>query len=297
MNSKCVASLGLAACASTAAAQNFRLDLFLVGRERTGVEGSYVLSDIGGSQNTRETARPQTLAGNVVNAVPGQLCFVELRYRIADLNADTIGSRGLNTALIDFQTQHSAAAPSNMRLADLTDSQAAGGIDRARDPDAFGSYQGDQTSGLIGNFRFGLISDQSPANGNPSVGSWSIQPLSLAAPGHRSFASGSAIVNASDVNTDVNGDLWGVHIFSFIYNGGQVSFTASALADRQTGSRFSYFMRNGANNFPVPQSSDLANDAAITFIPTPGCAAGLLCLAAFGGRSRRQRTRCPVDPK
>lgn len=116
---------------------------------------------------------------------------------------------------------------------------------------------------------------------------WSILPLSLSPPNQRSYAGPGVIANPSPANTDSNDDLWGVWAFEFVYNGGQVTFSASAATDLQTGNRFGHFIRSGTTNNPIPQTSSLATDGVITFIPTPSACVFALVGIAWTIRRRR----------
>lgn len=288
MLSRCVCISAVAAICASAQAQNFRLDLFLVAREVTGTSGNFTLADVGGPQNTRDTARPQTINGNLVNAVVGREYRVELRYRIADLTADTVGSRGLTSAQINFSVNPGVIAPTNLHRADLTPDQANGSVSRAADPEAFAGFLPDPTTGLIGLFRGGLTSDAAASNGAPSLSGWTVLPVSLAAPGQRSYAQDTVTANPTAANTDANGDLWGLYTFAFTYNGGRVTFNATTEIDPVTGNRFGLFTRSGTTNNPAPITSTLANDGVITFVPAPGAATLMAIAGVLNLRRRRQ---------
>jgi hypothetical protein len=259
----------VAASAGSALAQNFRLDLFLTYRSVSGAAGAETLTDV------------QT--GGSVNAVAGQTYRVELRYRIADLTADTTGSRGLSAASIGF-TQTGGGTASGHRRSNLSNDQASASSPAAS-PDASGLLpDGDMTTGLIGEFRGGLTGDTAPANGTPAASGWSILPLALSAPAaSTSWGSG----NPTAANTDANQARFGVYAFEFVYGGGNVTFTASAIADPQTGNRFGGFRRTGSTNDPVPQTSTLATDGTISFVPAPASAA----LLGLGGLVAARRRR------
>jgi hypothetical protein len=271
-------------------AQDFRLDLFLVAREVSGPQNAPTIQDIGGTQDSRETVRPQTLTGNVVNAAVGSTYRVELRYRIKDLVADDFGSRGLSIANISFNTTFDGPAPTAMRRSDLSAHQFDGST--ILDPDATGLaqivYPGTgPATGLIGEFRGWLAADSDPLNGVPTPSSnWLIQPFAVTAPNHNSWrASGTQLPNPG--NTDANGQLWGIYAFDFVYNGGQVSFSASALVEPLSGNRFGFFRRRLPSDDPFPQSSNLATDGMITFVPAPGSIVGLALTALYTIRRRR----------
>lgn len=294
MIARTIALAAVFAVGSSSSAQNFRLDLFLVARENTGTADAPILSDIGGTQASREAVRPQTPTGNVVNAVVGQSYRVELRYRIADLIRDTTGSRGLSSANIAFATSFSGPAPTAMQRAALTEHQA--GATTILDPDTSGYIidPAGPLTGLIGEFRGGLVTDADSWNGMPNAAQpWTITPLALSSPGHNSWRTSQNPTEAPSANnTDINGQLWSIYAFDFVYNGGQVQFVASALANPQTTNRFGYFAR-AFHNAGIPQTSNLAHDGLITFIPAPA-AAPLLAVAALGMRRRRSLNVAPL---
>lgn len=268
---KVVGLLALAAIASPAVAQNFRLDLTLTARAVSGPVGAEVINDI------------QT--GGSVNAVAGTTYRVELRYRIADLTADTTGSRGLSSANIIFSRTGTGTGSQGASI--LSNDQA--GTATISNPDISGLLTPlDDTTGLIGQFRGGVTANSDPANaGGGALGnSWGIVPLALSAPDHRSWTNGTT-GNPSAANTNAGTAVWAIFSFDFVYQGGQVDFRASALADAGTGNRFGYFARTGATNNPIPQTSNLANDGTISFVPAPGAAA----LLGLGGLIAARRRR------
>lgn len=264
---KVVGLLALAAIASPAVAQSFRLDLSLTARAVSGPSGSETISDI------------QT--GGSINAVAGTTYRVELRYRIADLTADTTGSRGLSSANIGFSRTGGGSNFASI----LSNQQASSAT--WQNPDTSGLLTPvDDTTGLIGEFRGGLVANSDPANaGGGALGnSWSIVPLALSAvPGNQSWTSG----NPSAANTNSNTNTWAIFSFDFVYQGGTVNFVASALADAGTGNRFGYFARTGSSNNPIPQTSSAATDGSISFVPAPGAAA----LLGLGGLVAARRRR------
>ena len=179
------------AICSTSVAQNFRLDLYLVARELSGL----TLSDIGGSQNTRQTAKPQTADGNVVNAVAGHTYFVELRYRISDLVPDTTGSRGLYDSSIRFDVLAGQNPPSELHRANLTETQFDGGEVRAADerrlPVRRGGGRvprshGRRDSKRSGRFRTFSGRRTRPSGTNPGIGTASPERVSASIPNTQS---------------------------------------------------------------------------------------------------------------
>ena len=269
---KVVGLLALAAIASPAVAQNFRLDLSLTAR---AVNGLGEVSDI------------QT--GGSVNAVAGTTYRVELRYRIADLTADTTGSRGLSSANIIFSRTGTGTGAQSASF--LTNDQGAAAAISEPDTSGITLSSGDlsvDTTGLIGEFRGGLVANTDPANaGGGALGNgWSIVPLALSAPNHNSWRN-SGTANPSAANTNAGTLVWAIYSFDFVYQGGQVDFRASALADAGTGNRFGYFARTGTSNNPIPQTSNLASDGTISFVPAPGAAA----LLGLGGLIAARRRR------
>lgn len=274
---KVVGLLALAAIASPAIAQNFRLDLTLTARAVTGAVGAETISDI------------QT--GGTINAVAGTTYRVELRYRIHDLTADTTGSRGLSSARIVFS--RGGTGTGTQVASFLSNDQT--GVSLVSNPDASGLTVtgGDlslDTTGMIGNFRGGLVLNTDPANaGGGALGNnWAIVPLALSAPDHNSWRNTGATGPApSAANTNLGTLVWAIYSFDFLYQGGAVDFTASALADAGTGNRFGYFARTGSTPNPVPVTSNLATDGSISFVPAPGAAA----LLGLGGLIAARRRR------
>ena len=259
----------VAASAGSALAQNFRLDLSMTLRAVTGAPLAETLTDV------------QT--GGSVNAVVGQTYRVELRYRIADLTADTTGSRGLSAASIAF-TQTGGGSASGLRRSNLSNDQATASSPVSNPDTSALLTDPDATTGLMGEFRGGLTSDTAPANGTPASSGWTILPLSLSAPAaSTSWGSGNPTV----ANTDANPNRFGLYAFEFVYGGGNVTFNASAVADPQSGNRFGYFTRTGATNSPVPANSTLATDGSISFVPAPASAA----LLGLGGLVAARRRR------
>jgi hypothetical protein len=272
---KVVGLLALAAIASPAVAQNFQLDLSLTARAVSGAVGAEEVTDI------------QT--GGSINAVAGTTYRVELRYRIADLTADTTGSRGLSAANIIFSRSGTGTGSTSASF--LTNDQAS--VAAISNPDASGIIPtgGDlslDSTGLIGEFRGGVVLNTDPANaGGGALGnSWGIVPLALSAPNHNSWRN-SGTANPSAANTNAGTLVWAIFSFDFLYMGGQVDFVASALADAGTGNRFGYFRRTGTANDPIPQTSNLATDGTISFVPAPGAAA----LLGLGGLIAARRRR------
>ncbi len=263
---KIVGLVALAALAAPAFGQ-FRLDLTLTARE---VNGSGEVIDL------------QT--GGQINATVGSTYRVELRYRINDGTADTIGSRGLSAAEIRFNRSGTGAGAQTSSY--LTFHQFD--FNTIQNPDASTiSTEGDgPATGLIAAFRGGLVANTDAANaGGGALGNtWIVTPLAISAPGHNSWASGP---NPSAANTNTSTTVWALYSFDFTYGGGEVNFSASANADPQTGNRFGFFTRTGGTNNPVPVTSQLATDGTISFVPAPGAAA----LLGLGGLIAARRRR------
>lgn len=238
-------AIAVSLLATSASAQNFRLDLTLTYR----------------SLSSQQEVVTDVRSGGTVALRPG-VHRIELRYRIADLTADNIVSRGLSSALINISASGPGVAGAAFERAPLTNAQWLSNIITNPDSSSF-----DPTfSGLVGSFRGGLMADTDPGNGGPTLAfpTLSVVPLTLTAPNHNSWSQfPNTCLSCSDVR-------WGVFTFNLRYAGrGPLTLTASALADPQTGNRFGYFARVGTVNDPVPRTSTLANDGIITIVP--GC--------------------------
>lgn len=275
MRSLFVAAAVVACAGSAAVAQtDFRLDLSFVARQ----VNNGVVSDLG---------------SGAVNAVPGSTYRVELRYRIADLKADNIGSRGLTTAQIRFATSGTgASAITGMTRSTLTNQQRTSST--PLNPDASGLASG--FTGLIGPFRTFLPDDSFVANGTPSINPFSILPVSaFGAPNHYSWTDTTGTpANPSAANTNAGTLTWALYSFDFTYNGGQVAFSATPDADPTTGNSFQFFTRTGSTNNTVPITSQPSNaaqigftSAGLVFVPAPGAAS----LLALGGLLAARRAR------
>lgn len=253
MSMRQIVALGVLAWSSASAlAQNFRLDLLLVVRD---VSTSGVVTDIA--------------TGGIVRAAPG-VYRVELRYRIADLTADTTISRGLCSTNIRIAAQGPGATNASWFRAPLTNSQATHAPGTTPpNPDTTGLSDG--ATGLIEPFRNGLTSDVDPANGGPTLAfpSFSTVPLALSAPVQTSPPSCTGPNQLCDPN--VQRPSWGIFAFNVVYPGnGRLRIDASSLADPETGNRFGHFVRTGSVNSPVPTTSTLATDAFIVLDSCPG---------------------------
>jgi hypothetical protein len=226
--------------------QNFELVLSLVARSVDPVTG--VKTDV-----------------QATGILPNGTFEVELRYRISDLAADAVGSRGLSSAQIEFSIVADAgvtvsrAQLTNYQLDPLSFGPPGNG---ALDPDTTGLVTGSVT-GLIGAFRGGLVSDTSPSNPAPTLTRFSIIPLTIAAPGHQSWGTTG---NPSPGNTNANLNMWPVYTFQIVVpSGSGAVVTARTVADLITGNRFGLFLRDGTQNLPAPQTSTLANSPTIAF--------------------------------
>lgn len=274
-----LSAVAVAASAGSALASNdFRLDLFLVARS---IAGDGTLTDVG--------------TGNI-NATAGQQFSIELRYRINDSNADTVGSRGLSSASIRFGT-NAGANGSVSRAANTAyqeDPTTNGNVNTTPilNPDASGAGSGG--TGLHGVFRGGLVGDTDPANGGSgpptnvaglALSQFFILPLTLSSPGQQTWLTGTSPTVA---NTNTNNNRWGLYSFIYTVGSNGAVFTASAVADAQSGNRFGYFERTGGTNNPIPQTSTQATDSTLAFIvPAPASVALLGLGGLVAGRRRR----------
>lgn len=257
--------VALVATSGSALAQNFRLDLFLTARQ----ESSGTVTDLG--------------TGGSINAVPGTRYRVELRYRIADLTADTVGSRGLVSSQIRLAgSGDGASLVTSLSRSNITTGQALSSA--IVNPDATGLDL--SRTGLIGPYRGGLLADSDAANGTPSISGFNILPLATSSPQHLGWTDGTT-GNPTAANTNAGTRLWSIYSFDFIYNGGTVNFSANATADPQTGNRFNMFTRTGGTNNSVPITSTLSTDGAISFVPSPASVSVLALAGAFATRRRR----------
>jgi len=283
-------ALALLAAAGSANAQGFRLDLSLTARLQTpglADDGTTPINDV-------LTDVPASTNGTVA-AVPGQTYVIELRYRIADLVADTAGSLGLSAASIHLSGANNNGSVSRFTLTNFLES----GNDSTGTPKNVAVYNPDQSgpgsgsTGLVNLFRGGLTSDTDAANGNVTatntpglaIAGWDIVPLALAQPAQKSFTG----TNPTASNTNNNASVWAIYDFLYTVGAGTNTLTASAVADAQTGNRFGFFERSGTANNPVPVTSTLATDGTITFlvVPAPASAA----LMGIGGLVAIRRRR------
>lgn len=246
-------ALILASAGTCASAQDFRLDLRLTHRT---VSTQQILTDV------------QT--GGTIFLRPGTY-RIELRYRNADLTADTIDSGGLASVLINVRADGPGNSGSSFSKAMLTYNQAdgAGPTFPLTIPDASGF--GPDATGLIAPFRGALTADNDIPNGGATLSfpSFSILPLTLRPVGHNSYRC---------TNIECQPDLmfWGIFALNVNYSGrGKMTITASASQDPQTGNRFAFFTRTGNVTSPVPINSTLATDGVITIRP--------LCVGDYDG--------------
>jgi MYXO-CTERM domain-containing protein len=284
-----VSALALAALAGSAYGQaaqrnDFRLDLFLVLRSVAPANG--VITDI------------QT--GGSVDAVVGNTYRVELRYRINDGTADTVGSRGLTSSLIAITNTAGLQFGTHINRGALSADQGARGalgilpgaapanpdntaIDNGLNNGLVGAFP-DGVTGMMDPFRgdmggpMGDILPQKPSNGLAVPGGLTILPLSLSAPNQNSFT--GLAPNAG--NTNSNMTRWGVYAFEFVYQGGAVIFTADAIADADTQNKFGFW-----DGSPIPATSNQSAAGTIAFIPAPASAALLGLGGLVAGRRRR----------
>jgi len=278
-------ALALMAAAGTANAQ-FRLDLSMTARAITvGVDDALnpdtnVLTDI------------QT--GGSILAAPGQQYVIEVRYRIADLVADTTGSTGLTSAQIHISGSSAAGSVGRYTLTNFLeaglDSQGNSVSAAVLNPD--NSNTGFGSTGLVNLYRGGLTADGDASNGNVtasntpglSLAGFDIVPLALALTGQKSFNG----ANPTAANTNNNPAVWALFDFIYTVGGSSQTLTAAAVADPQTGNTFAAFLRQGTVNNPVPVNFAATNPGSITFtvIPAPASAAlmGIGGLVAFRRR-------------
>jgi len=286
----CLVVVGMGATSAMAQPVNnaFRLDLAFAAR--TG-DPNVSIQDITG---------PVTIQS-------GQTVRLELRYRIADLQADNVGSSGLAAVQLHLTNDQGPGAGAIAR-SQLTQFQAdhigAGYALNSPilDPDATGAAAG--STGLIDPFRGGLDSDIASSNGfptganpNPSrlsmdLAGNTIVPLSLAAPGQLSFLGSQP----SAANTDSNQAVWALYSFDYTAAStftGPITFTMSEDFDIHTGVKFAFFTRSASNpGINTFQESQLATIASITInvVPAPaaGAGLGLVLLPLMLGRRRTQ---------
>lgn len=261
------------------ASDDFRLDLSWVARSLSanGTQTDIVVS-----------------AGGTVAATPGDSYVVELRYRINDNNADTVGSRGLASSQIRISANPFANGTlSRQPLTAVQEDPST--IDfypgyPPLNPDIFG--QGSGVTGLHSIYRGGLVGDDDPGNGGLaqmntpglSIDQFFILPLTLSSPGFNSWRPGTSPTVA---NTNTNQFVSGIYSFLFTYRGGEVVFSASATPDQLSGNRFAYFDRIGSMNNPIPQTSKQAKDGVIRFIPAPSTFLLLVIVSAATRRRMR----------
>lgn len=246
-----VALLSLAFGLACSAEEPFRLDLTMVARSVTGTPGSETLTD---------------LPTGPISAVVGTRYRVEVRYRIADLVSDSVGSTGLVSTQIELRPS-GVGQYANLRRSPLSNAQTDSA--NSGNPDTSGlTLAEDQLTGLVGPFRSGLTADNSTGNGGNSSPPYIVSlsspfyciPLSLTPPAHKSWTGGSA---PTSQNTNTNPAVWSIYAFEFVYQGGSLTWTASALPDPTTGTRFGCYLSNSGS---VPQTFSAATDGSITFV-------------------------------
>lgn len=278
MRNVIVSVAALVAAGGSALAQtDFRLDLSLAARDLS----SGVVTDLG--TNTQ------------VNAVVGHTYRVELRYRIADLKADNVGSRGLATAYINIATSGDGASQvGGMTRSRLTSHQSTSS--NLLNPDDTGLVSG--MSGLIGRFRDGLnFNDNAPLNAVPTTAGFNILPLAFDNIGFLFPAMNQNSWNGTNptaTNTNSSTAQWALYSFDFVYGGGTVNFSADAPPDPESGNRFSFYTRTGFTNNATPITANASTagqvgftSGSISFIPAPA-GASLLALAGLAAARRRR---------
>lgn len=269
----------------------FRLDLSLVARTGDPETG---IADVTG---------PAVISNT-------QSIRIELRYRIADLAANDVASRGLGTTHVNFRSNRTVAAGS-VRRSTLTNAQLNPGSftptnSGVLNPDNSGQSDLENT-GTPEPFR-AWGSDQSPGNGGePRPGSglpfnntlridgngFTINPFVLAPPMHLSWL-GTTSTNIGPANTNTNPAVWALYSFDYVPSPnyvGSITFSADAIADPQTGNKFSFFTRTGTLNNAVPVSdgtfASTPGAITITVVPAPAATTPLALLALAVMRRRR----------
>lgn len=269
-----IAAAAIAATGAAASAQtDFRLDLSFQARE--------VINGVVADVDPIDTS----------NAIVGKTYRVELRYRIADLKADSVGSRGLSVAFIKMSAGGSGAPQiTGLTRSTLTSHQLASV--HPWNPDSTGLVAG--STGLIGEFRTGLANDNAQPNGSPSINGYNILPLSL----NNIGANYNSWNDTGDglptpANTNQGTQTWAIYSFDFVYNGGIVNFGATPDYDPATGNSFGMFARGTADDrlLLLAQRFNAAqygfSAASLSFIPAPA-AAPLLGIAAIAAVRRRR---------
>lgn len=266
-----LSTLAAAGLASAAHGQAFTLQLFLTARAVSGSSPSETVADI--------------QEGGSIAATAGTRYRVDVRYRINDNVADTVGSRGLSAAAL-ILTRSGTGTGTTSRAFLTFDQQ---GDSAVTNPDTSGitTAADGPTTGLIGQFRGGLTADDAAPNGGAnglSTAAAPLLPLALSNPGHRSWGTTG---NPTAANTNASTTRWALYTFEFVYQGGQVNFNVTAQADATTGNRFGYFQQTGGTVSPVPVTSQSAQDGNISFVPAPSAAA----LLGLGGLIAARRRR------
>lgn len=243
----------------------FRLELSLVARSVSGAAGTEVITDV--------------QDGGTVQGVVGTRYRVELRYRVRDLLADEVGSRGLSAALIQLTRAGSSTGVTSRGL--LTFRQVDDALPLNPDTSGITTPGDGPLTGLVGPFRGGVMMDGASVNGGPDglAGlTTPLVPLALSAPQHLSWRVGPGTDAPSAMNTDANPARWTVYTFEFVYQGGTVLLRASALGDSETGNRFACFVQRGTVADPVPVASASSVDASLMFTDGLGaCCTGAGC--------------------
>lgn len=275
-----VAGLAVSTSALSAFAQQnqFRLDLFLVARSISGPVGAETVTDI--------------QEGGQVQATPGIRYWVEVRYRIADLVADNVGSRGFAAA--DLQFTRSGTGTGTTSRGFLTFHQQESSTVVNPDSSGITTAADGPTTGLIGPYRGGLPNDTGAANSSPDGTSTppgtGIRPTTLAVPNHRSWTdlTAGSIPTPSAANTNANLTRWALYTFDFVYGSGSVEFSVAPLADPFTFNAFGYFAQVGSNTGLTFRTDRQFTPGTIAFVPSPAAAASVLALLGMSVVRRRR---------
>ncbi len=273
-----VAGLAVSASALSAFAQQnqFRLDLFLVARSISGSVGAEIVTDI--------------QEGGVVQATPGTRYRVEVRYRIADLVSDNVGSRGLAATSLLFTRSGNGVGTTSRGFLTFHQQQSANVLN----PDVSGitTAADGPATGIIGPYRDGLAEDAAAGNNSPDGISTppgvTIIPLTLAVPNHRSWTSVTSgpIPAPSPANTNANLTRWALYTFDVVYGSGSVNLSVQPEVDPTTLNSFGHYPFG--NRLSI-QTDRQFTPGTISFVPTPASMGPLavLCTVTAGRRKRR----------
>lgn len=267
-----VSALAIAALAGAAHAQPVRLEFRLV--PQTGTPPAAVTDSA-----LTTPATPITLSGT------SRTQRYELQYRVLDLNtADNVFPAGLSAAQINITASSPTAGTFARAQLSRFERQTNNATTPPSSPDNSGLPLGGSSTGtgLHSPFRGGMADQNNndlPANGTVAPnGILSILPLTISQPNQGNELIGSP-----------NTAWWGLYSFTFTAAdlfGGDITITAEAQADPNSGNRFGWFSDGAA----VPEQSTNATAGVthlrIVAIPAPGTAAlvGLGGLVAFRRR-------------